>query len=136
MSASSHTFWPSFPTLEATFSTVSDGSWRFGLQQIGVLVDCYMNEVGRGPKILWIPAAMHFGLPSQCWKRPSTLPMMVYGVLVQNILGSWWIDELGGDPIIMATNSHTFGLPFQHWKCPSTLPMLIYGVLVQHFWGF
>ena len=94
MSASSHTFWPSFPTLEATFSTVSDGSWRFGLQQIGVLVDCYMNEVGRGPKILWIPAAMHFGLPSQCWKRPSTLPMMVYGVLVQNILGSWWIDEL------------------------------------------
>ena len=103
----------------------------FWSNSFGALVDCYLYEyeVGRGPKKTWAQTAIYFGLSSQRWKRPSTLPLMVYGALVQNILGSRWIVELNmrlwGNPNPLVPPPIHFGLPSQHWKQPLTPPMLV-----------
>ena len=101
---------------------------HFGPNLYGFLVDFQYDWGCEGPTLPWPPAAMHFGIPSQCWKRTSTLPTMVHGVLVQNILGSWWIFELnmrlGGypnyhghqQPYIRAFPSNVVNNP-QHCQC-------------------
>jgi len=95
-------------------------------------------EVGRRPKLPWPLVAIHFGLPFQCWKRLQHCPVTVYGILVQTLLGFWWIFNsnmrLGGD--LKKPAAVHFGRPSQHWKQPSTPPMLVYSVLVQHFGVF
>ena len=127
MAAGIYTFWPSFPMLEAAPSALPNyGLWHFDPNSFGNMMDCQVQyEVGRRPKLPWPLVAIHFGLPSQCWKQPQHCPYMVYGILVQILLESWWIFNsnmrLGGDPKKLAAVH--FGLPSnignnpQHRQC-------------------
>lgn len=80
-----------------------------------------LNETRRGPW-KWPLVAIHFGLPSQHWKWPSTLLAMIYGILVPTFFGalvdfSIWIWGLKGTQNTMGTGDHAFFSPSsQHWK--------------------
>ena len=82
MAAAINTFWPPFLTLEVALRTTNRNSmtiWSNLYLEILMALDVQCGSREK-PKRTRSPTTIHFALPSQCWKRLSTLPMLVYGV--------------------------------------------------------
>ena len=72
--------------LEVAISLANDGVWHFGPTFWGIFVDIE-DDSRRGPPKKWPEATILMCLSSQCCKQHSTLQALVYGVLMQMLLG-------------------------------------------------
>jgi hypothetical protein len=66
MATNSHSILPFLPQLEVVRNTASGGLWRSCPMFFGVKVKFnFEHDIGRGPKIPWLPMATQFVYPSQ-----------------------------------------------------------------------
>lgn len=84
MAPTNHTILPSLWTLEATLNIASDGFGVFA--KISLVSRWILIQFRKEPPKTWHPPTIQFCLSFGHWKWHATLPMLVYGVFVQNIL--------------------------------------------------
>lgn len=86
MASNGHTFLPSLPILEAV-STLLIVAYDVLVQFFNILSGFFNQIYGwEGTRKAMAAATHRFGLSSHRWKRPSTLPTMVYGILVESLM--------------------------------------------------